>query len=231
MRARSVLGLLGTVAFGLTASGLGGACFTQPSDDFDAFRSTIANLPPAPQVEASVFEAAPPPAQAVSGLYYGACLTEFAFGQTTKVFNLYTQTSFTPAANGQSATLQLSVRVLKIVNSAAPPTATASGEVGDEIKGTPAAVPVDASGHFSFDFGTVTFPGSANPISGGDVVILGTKLVGHFDSSTFCGSLQGQVTEPAAAARTLDPKKNICQFFPTKDGDPTQPFSLSSCPF
>jgi hypothetical protein len=233
MRARTVVGTLGTVAFGLMAAAAAGACFTQPSDDFDAFQRTIANLPKQSEGDAAAFDAAPPPAQAVSGLYYGACLSEFAFGQPSKVFNLYAQTSYTPGAAGANGTISASIHVLKVVSSAPPPTVSAAGQVGDEIKGTS---PVDAEGRYTLTLNTVTFPGTGNPISGGDVVILNTTLGGRFSASTFCGRLNGQVTQPAAVARTLDPTKNTCLFVPIKDGDKTPiysdatPFAASACP-
>jgi hypothetical protein len=219
MRARSVLAFLGSVAFAAAAPW---ACFSQPDTDFSDYQARVASFPKA-EIEASTFEASAPPAQAVEGLFYGACLSELAFGQVSKVFNLLTQTKFTPGAGGGS--LELSNRLLAVVNDQPPATVTAAGAVGDDIK-VPSG-PVGADGKFSLDLGTVTFPGVANPISGSDVVIEGTKLKGRFAGTKFCARLLGNVTEPAAAARSLDPDKNICQFVPIKDGDPTPKFTLA----
>jgi hypothetical protein len=229
MRARSVFAVCGCLAFSLVAPF---ACFNASNNDFADFQGRVAGFDSGLVIEAATFEAAPPPTQAVQGTYYGACLSELAFRQVKKVFNLLTVTSFVPGGTGGSLTL--SNHTLKLENAGPPANVSVAGEVGDEIKQSLPAT-VDANGAYSADLGTVTFPGSANPISGSDVVISNTKLQGRFSAAKFCARLGGHVDEPAAAARTLDPAQNICQFLPIKDGDPTPTFTLAdfqpeSCP-
>ncbi len=227
LRARFTLGCLGALAI---AFGTTWACIPHPEGDFEDYQDRIATFPK-PVVEASTFEAAPPPTQAVEGTYYGACVAELAFGQISKRFNFFTVTKFTP--EGAGGKLQLSIQPLKVVNNQPPPTVTKADSVGPEIPAPPADVA--ASGRFRLELGTANVPGLANPISGGDVEILNAFLEGRFAEAKFCARLGGQVTKPAAAARTLDPPQNICQFVPIKDGDPMPEFTQAdfqpeSCP-
>ena len=224
---RVTLGCLGAlvVAFGATW-----ACIPHPDGDFEDYQERIATFPK-PLVEASTFEAAAPPTEAVEGLYYGACLAELAFGQPSKRFNFFTLTKYTPDPSG--AKLQLSIQPLAVVNNQPPPTVSKANAVGSEIP-APAA-DVSAAGRFRIELGTVNVPGTANPISGSDVEILGSSLDGRFAEARFCARLGGQVVKPAAAARQLDPPQNICQFVPVKDGDPMPEFTEAdfqpgSCP-
>ncbi len=227
-RARITLGCLGAlvVAFGTTW-----ACIPHPDQDFEDFQGRAAAFPKQ-EIEASVFEAAPPPTQAVKGLYYGACLAELGFGQPTKRFSFYTLTEFTPS-DGGSSKLQLSIQPLKLENAQPPSTVSKAGAVGAEIPAPPADVA--ASGRFTLQLGTVYVPGAANPISGSDVEITGANLDGRFAEARFCARLGGKVVKPAAAARDLNPPDNICQFIPIKDGDPMPAFTeadfqTASCP-
>lgn len=227
MRARFVFGCLG---FLVVASVAPWACIPHPEQDFEDYQDRVASFPK-PVIEASVFEAAPPPTKAVEGLYYGACLSELAFGQTAKVFNFYTLTKYTPDPSG--AKLMLSIQPLAVVQQAPPPTISKAGAVGSEIP-APAAN-VDAEGKYLLELGTVNVPGAANPISGSDVVISSAKLQGRFSEAKFCARLGGNVEKPEAAKRTLDMEQNICQFVPIKDGDPTPTFTqadfqAASCP-
>lgn len=226
-RARFALGCLGAlvIAFGSTW-----ACIPHPADDFEDYQERVANLPKA-TVEASTFEAAPPPTNAVEGTYYGICVSELAFGQVNKGFNFFTLTKFTPGEAGGK--LELSIQPLAIVNNQPPPTVSKAGAVGSPIAAPPADVAAD--GKYKIDLGTVTVPGTANPISGSDVEILTATLEGRFAEAKFCARLGGQVTKPVAAARVLNPPQNICQFVPIKDGDPTPGFTSAdfqpeSCP-
>jgi hypothetical protein len=225
--ARLTLGCLACIAVGLAAPW---ACLPHPDSDFEDYQTRIASFPK-PIVEASAFEAAPPPTQAVEGLYYGACLIELAFGNVDKVFNFYTITKYTP--EGEGGKLSLSVQPLAVENAAPPKNVAKAGAVGSEILGPPAAV--DANGKYKADLGTVNVPGTANPISGSDAVIEVATMEGRFSEAKFCARLGGNVTKPEAAARTLDPTQNICQFVPIKDGDPTPKFTTAdfqadSCP-
>jgi hypothetical protein len=225
---RFTLGCVGAlvVAFGMTW-----ACLPHTEGDFEDFQVRAANLPK-PNIEASTFEAAPPPTNAVEGLYYGACVSELAFGQPSKAFNFYTLTKYTPDT-GSGAKLELSIQPLAVVNNLPPPTIAKSGAVGDPIPAPLASVA--ATGRYRLELGTVHVPGKANPISGSDVEILRASLDGLFAEERFCARLGGEVTQPVAAARTLDPPQNICQFYKIKDGDPTPTLSSSdfqptSCP-
>ena len=227
LRARFTVGCLGALAI---AFGAMWACIPHPEGDFEDFQERVSNLPK-PVIEASTFEAAPPPTQAVEGTYYGACLAELAFGSASKRFNFFTVTKFTPDPAG--AKLELSIQPLKVVNRNPPPTVTLADAVGPQLAAPPANV--ESSGRFRLELGTVNVAGAANPITGSDVEIVGAFLDGRFAEARFCARLGGQVTKPAAAARTLDPALNICQFVPIKDGDPmpefTDPdFVTDSCP-
>lgn len=228
LRARFTVGCLGALAI---AFGATWGCIPNPAGDFEDYQERVSNLPAPPPLEASTFETAPPPTQAVEGTYYGACLAELAFGQPSKRFNFFTLTKYTPDAAG--AKLQLSIQPLKVVNNNPPPTVTKADAVGAEISTPPGDVA--STGRFRLELGTVSVAGAANPITGSDVEILSAFLDGRFAEARFCARLGGQVTKPAAAARQLDPAQNICQFVPIKDGDPMPAFTeadfqANSCP-
>lgn len=228
-RAPLAFGCLGFVVAALTAPY---ACIPHPDTDFEDYQERIASFPK-PVIEASVFETAPPPTQAVEGIYYGACLSELAFGQPDNVFNFYTKTKYTPGANGGPGKLELSIQPLVVINKKPPPTISLAGAVGAAIEAKPADV--DAAGKYLINLGTVTVPGTANPISGSDVLIESATLQGSFAAERFCARLGGEVKQPIAAARTLDTSQNICQFVPIKDGDARPPltaaeFQAASCP-
>jgi hypothetical protein len=211
MRARVFVGF--SICFAAAAFGPW-ACIPHPEEDFENYQERIANLPKL-GVEASTFEASAPPAEAVKSLYYGACLSELAFKQASKVFNFYTNTEFTPSPGG-GGTLVLSIQALKIKSGSFPPDTVTSADIrGGIIKATAA---VDAQGRFRLELGTVTVPGECNPISGSDVLIENTTLAGRFAAERFCARLGGDVRQPAASARTLN-DTNICQFIPVNDGD------------
>lgn len=220
------------LAVALTA--MGAACIPHPSADFEDYQEAIKDSK-APVVDAAVFDAAPPPTEAVEGIYYGACLTELALSQIDKVFNFYTVTKFTPEAAG-GGRLTLTLLPLKVESGKPPAVFSKAGGVGAEIATPAATAPnVTAAGKFTISLATVAVPGAANPISGSDAEIIGPGLQGNFSQAQFCARLSGQVTKPAAAARTLTPEGNICQFRPVKDGDPTPKFTLAdfqaaSCP-
>jgi hypothetical protein len=228
MRARFVLGCLAGLALGVAGSW---ACIPDPSGDFAEYQSRVAALPKEPVIEGGTFEASAPPTEAVQGLYYGACLSELAFGQLKAVFNFYTQTKYTPDPAG--AKLELTIEALAAPERAPPPTVSRAGILGGVIPAPPA--PVDQEGRYTLDLGLVTIPGGANPISGSNVRIEGAALQGRFGTTSFCARLTGHVAEPAAAARDLDIEKNVCKFVPIKEGDPTptfvrEDFAAASCP-
>jgi hypothetical protein len=231
--ARLTVGCLGAlvVAFGL--AGVPTACIPHPEGDFEDYQKRLAATPQT-VIEASTFDISAPPTNAVEGTYYGACLAELAFGNVVQRFNFFTITKYTPDASG--AKLQLSIQPLLIQPPPAnlpPTTVSKSGAAGPEIPTPPGAV--QSNGRFRLELGTVNVPGTANPISGGDVEIAGAFLDGRFAEARFCARLGGEVLKPVAAARTLDPPLNICQFVPIKDGDPMPEFTKAdfqpeSCP-
>jgi hypothetical protein len=230
MRARFGLGVFGCVALALFGPW---ACYKAPDDDFSDYQTRIAAFPKQ-VVEAAAFEAAPPPTQAEEATFWGGCLCELAFQQTTKIFTLYATTKFVPSTGGTpGGTMELHAKTLGLVNSQPPSVCASANEVGADITGPTA--PVDATGNYTYSLDRVTFPGSANPISGSDVVISGAKLEGKFAADRFCGRLTGHVEQPAAAARDLSAPQNICQFRVIKDGDPAPKLTLAdyqaeSCP-
>jgi hypothetical protein len=228
-RAPLAFGSLGLIVAALMAPW---ACIPHPDTDFEDYQERIASFPK-PVIEASVVDQGPPPTTAVEGIYYGACLSELAFGQPDNVFNFYTKTKFTPGTNGGPGKLELSIQPLILVNNKPPPTISLSGAVGSPIA-APAA-DVNAAGKYTINLGTVTVPGTANPISGSNVLIESATLQGNFAEARFCARLGGEVKQPVAAARTLDTSQNICQFLPIKDGDPKPvlaagDFQAASCP-
>ena len=220
----------------VVAAGLGVvACFPNPGGDFEDFE-VRANAFQPPAADGGSFEAAAPPTEAVTGLYYGACLCQLAFYQPEHVFNFYTETTFTPEPGG-GGKLSLSLQALKLAPDGQHPPANVSKEglTGDK-KDVPASTPnvAAADGRYTIELGTTTVPGDANPLTGRPVVIEAAKLTGFFGKDRFCARLNGNVTQPIQL--TLTPEQNICQFVPIKDGDPTPKFTVEdfqpgSCPF
>lgn len=216
MRARYPL------AFVAAAAGIL-ACIPHPDGDFEDFSERASAF--GPSLEGGSFEAAAPPTEAVTGLYYGACLSQLAFGQPNLVFNFYTETTFTPEPGGGGKLgLSLQALALKEGEKAPPTTVSKAGAVGDK-KDVPATAPnvAAADGRYSIELGLTTIPGEANPITGRPVVIEAAKLSGFFGTERFCARLNGNVTQPVPL--TLDPERNVCQFVPVKDGDPTPTFT------
>jgi hypothetical protein len=228
-RAPYAFGCVGLIVAALTAPW---ACIPHPEQDFEDYQERIASFPK-PVIEASVIDTGPPPTKAVEGIYYGACLSELAFGQPDNVFNFYTTTKFTPGPNGGPGKLELTIQPLKVFNKKPPATVTLADKVGGAIVATPADV--SAAGKYTINLGTVTVPGEANPISGSNVLIENGSLQGNFAEARFCARLGGEVKQPVAAARTLDTSQNICQFVAVKEGD-TRPaltasdFQAATCP-
>jgi hypothetical protein len=210
MRARVLVGF--SICFAAAALGPW-ACIPHPEQDFDDYQERIANIPKS-QIDASAFEAAAPPAEPVKGLYYGACLSELAFNQVSKVFNFYTNTEFTPSAQGNKLTL--SIQALKVKSGSFPPDTITSADISGGIIKAPALV--DREGKFRLELGTVTIPGDCNPISGSNVLIENTVLIGRFAADRICARLGGDVRQPAASARSLNIDKNVCQFVPIQEG-------------
>ena len=63
-------------------------------------------------------------------------------------------------------------------------------------------LPVGADGNFTWDFGMVTLPGVANPITGSDVVttlVLTGQLCAGDRAGFVCGEATGTITEPLMA--------------------------------
>lgn len=230
MRPRSLL--LGLASAGVSAACLGIACIPNPSGDFDKYDDRTQGMGPDEGDGGGGFDGAPP-TEATEGLYYGACLTQLAFGRTDRVFNFYVTTKFTP--EGAGGQLELTLQPLKLNPETNGPPATFSlAENGTGDKSSSPAGAVAGDGKYTLDLGVVLVPGNANPITGRDVRIEGTTLVGRFAEERFCARLSGQVTQPTQIP--LEAPRNICQFVAAKDGDPTpiltEPadFAASACP-
>jgi hypothetical protein len=131
---------------------------------------------------------------------YVACLTETAGGDASKVLSFYATVHRT------AEDISVSLQPLKT----APATVSSAGVVGTAVQATS---PLQ-SGGFTLNLGTLTVPGSANPISGSDLVIEGATLTGTLSCAHLGGSAGGD-------ASALYPAKNVCKFLLVKDGDPT----------
>lgn len=212
------------------ASAVGLACIPDPAGDFEQYKEDIA--PFASQGGGSFDGSAA--TEAVEGTYYGACLSELGQNNPDKVFNFLVDTKFTPNPGGGGGQLSLLLTVIKTqqagdpgeatnVGRVPPPTVKRANATGTPLGDASRAVPTDAEGKFTIVFGDVNVPGDANPISQRPVVILQGAMAGRFSQNSFCTRLSGDVTVPLSV--TLDPKLNICQFRPIKDGDPTPKFT------
>jgi hypothetical protein len=220
MGARSVFVLAGTMAGTI-------ACFPDPEGDFKAYEDRANAFATPSDAGGGTFEPSPPPTEPVEGVYYGACLSQLAFGQVKKVFSFYTEVKFAPGR------LSLTLQALKLGPEQGPPPNVSKAGVSGEEKDAPASN-VASDARFKIDLGTMTVPGDANPITGRDVVIESTALTGFFGQKTFCARLVGNVTQPIELA--LDPPRNICKFLPLKDGDATpafrpEDFEPGACPY
>ncbi len=91
-------------------------------------------------------------------------------------------------------TIDFVFQPLKTDNDGATPRADARTAVGPAI--TVTDIPLSASGQFEVDLGVVEVDGSANPISGGDIVA-NIQLKGFvLSTSKWCGTASGDVTAP-----------------------------------
>jgi hypothetical protein len=228
MRLRLVMGLV----VGGYATGL--ACIPHPTDDYEDFQARIGDFSPVDDGDGGTSFDASQPTEAEEGLYYGACLSQLASGQLDRVFNFYTKTAFVPEEGG-GGRLSLSIQPMAHADRAPPETFAESGTVGDPIaSGEPSAPNVEASGRWAVDLGTARVPTEANPISERPVRIENTRLTGQFGGDRFCARLHGNVEEPPIGL-TLEPEKNICQFYRLEEGAPIPElvrgdFMASSCP-
>lgn len=204
------------------------ACLPDPEKDFDKYKTDIA--PYAALGGGGTFDGSAA-TQAVEGTFYGACLSQLAQSNPDKVFNFIVDTKFTPNPGGGGGQLVLKLQPIKteqqgtpdVVGRQPPATVTRANATGT-VLGNGQPVPTDGEGKFTIQFGEVTVPGDANPISQRNVVIENGAMAGRFLTNSFCTRLSGDVTVPLSV--TLDPPKNICQFRPIKDGDPTPKFTF-----
>lgn len=232
------------IALGVIAAAA--ACLPDPEADFTDYQDRIKTYVPPPQPTTTAtsetdsgpivpVDSGPPPVEPTTGVYFASCLSELANGNVKKTFSFWATTKFTPNAEKTGGELDITLGALKLENGLPPTTLSASnivstipGIVGqvDATNSFVAALANGAKGSFS---------GTANPISGSDVVIAGAGLKGKFVTTGFCTRLTGHVEQPAAAERDLDENKNVCLFIPVKEGDtaPTRVFSdysASKCP-
>jgi len=210
-----------------------GACIPHPTGDFDDYTARTEGYG-TPTGDGGAFDGAPPTAE-VDGLFYGACLSQLAFNRVDRVFNFYTKTKYIPDAAGGTGKLTLSLQAMAVdpATNGPPKTFAKTGTSGGEMLSPTPAV-VGADGKYTLELGLVAVPGNANPITGRDVEIINTKLVGRFAEQQFCARLNGTVVKPTNIP--LEPEKNVCQFVLVKDGDPTpifassDAFTPSTCP-
>lgn len=222
------------------------ACIPHPAADFEDYKERTIPFATPTGGDAGQFDGSTV-TEPTEGLYYGACLSQLAFGAPNKVFNFYTKTKFTPGAAGADGKLTITLQALKLkvdgtgapVSPAAPPEKFDPSGRLDPLQ-TSKEVPV-AGTKVSIGFndvagrpGLVVVPGLANPITGRDVEIENVKLTGIFAKEKFCALLNGTVVKPVNLE--LEPPKNVCQFIPVKDGDATpiltkaEDFAASTCP-
>jgi hypothetical protein len=227
-------GVFGLVVFSVVACG---KVYSEESPPLTPVKDD-ASIAPGDAGNNTSPDAAPSPdasADAISGdtaLYYGACLSELAFQQPSKVFNIYATVTFSVD------TLNLGFQFLAVTNNFEPPTNVSKlGAVGPLHSG---AARGDTNGSYPLSIGTMEIPGTANPISGSDAQINASAIAvrwigGAGIGSRFCGRLSGMVVKPVAATRELDPDMNICHFVPITEGAATPRFTAadfqsSACP-
>ncbi len=180
-----------------------------------------------------------PPTEAQEGLYYGACLSQLAFGRLDRVFSFYSKSKFTPdPAGGGKLILTLQALALEPGGPGTdrrPTTVEQAKTIGGTMTSPDPATPnVQGSGKYSVELGTVTVPGEANPITGREVIIEQAKLNGLYASERFCAQLNGNVIQPVQL--TLSPDQNICQFVKVEEGAArpeltAADFTASACPY
>ena len=193
------------------------ACIPHPKDDFEDYTDRTGSFRPTNTPKDAEIPDTAPPTMAVEATYFGACLSQLAAGRIDRVLRFYTETKFTPDASGGTGKLTLKIPAMKLGPNSGPPASFSKSEnvgmtfaVNDQ--------PVDAKGVYPADLGTVSIPGSSNPISGRDIVIENVKLPGRFAAKRFCSQLSGDVKQPTEI--TLTPSANTCIFQEAKDGDP-----------
>ncbi len=217
------------------------ACIPHPDKDFEDYGDRSASYRTVP-MEAGTFDGTVA-TEPTEGLYYGACLSQLAFGRPDKVFNFYTKTKFTPEGSGGKLTITLQALKLNPATNGPPLKFEKAGTSGPEQTSLiPMAANIDPTTKVTISFADVagrpalvTVPGDANPITGRPVEIENVKLTGFFAKEKFCALLNGNVVVPVTL--DLEPQKNVCQFIPAKEGDPTpalikeEDFASSTCPF
>ncbi len=154
----------------------------------------------------------PPDTNTPTELFYAACLTQLAFGDTSKVLSFYSEVK----ASASASTLNVAIQPLALAGGKPPTTFSASGRVGARID---ASSVTGSAGAFALSLGTMDVPGSANPISGSDITVETAKLEGTYAKDRFCARLGGKLTKPIAA--DLEPANNICIFVKVADGGAT----------
>ena len=190
--------------------------------------SGIPDAGPGPDAAVPKDAGAPPPTTPIRAIYFAACLTKLAAGRTDRVLRFYTEVTYTPGGASSDGKLALKLTALKLAQPGNLPPATVSkGEtVGTTYSSTSAVKP---NGGFNAEFGTMTIPGTANPISGRDIVFETAALPGRFQAGKFCSQIAGDITTPTVITLTGD--DNTCIYFPVNEGDPPPALAVDASDF
>jgi len=203
------------------------ACIPDPKADFESYTEHTAQFRDQAPKDGGGIDSAPPTV-AEEGLYFGACLSKLAAGRIDRVLRFYTETKFTPDPSGGTGKLTLKITSMKLsATGGPPPTVSKDQTVGETY--TVTDTPTSATGVYAMKVGTVNVPGSANPISGRDIVVEDAQLPGKFGKTKFCSQLIGHVTTPTDIQ--LDGADNTCIYIQVKEGDPTPVLKLDLSDF
>jgi hypothetical protein len=222
MRSRWLTALL---AFAIPM--MAGAC-VDPKGDFESFNERTAGFRATPPPKDGGGVDSAPPAVAVEGLYFGACLSKLAAGRIDRVLRFYTETKYTPDATGGTGKITLKLTPMKLgPGNTAPPTVSKDQTVGMTYTVTDS--PTNAQGVYAASLGTVNVPGASNPISGRDIIVEMAAVPGRFAKEKFCSQLSGHVTQPTDIQ--LEGESNTCIYLPVKEGDKPPEFKLDGSDF
>jgi hypothetical protein len=212
-------------AFVVCAIPMSAACVDTQAD-FDSYNQRTAAFRDIAPTDGGGVDSAPP-AVAVEGLYFGACLSKLAAGRIDRVLRFYTETKFTPDATGGTGKISLKLTPMKLGAGNGPPPTVSKDQVVGPVN-TVTDAPTNAKGVYAANIGTVTVPGAANPISGRDIIVEMASVPGRFAKEKFCSQLIGHVTQPTDIQ--LEGDANTCIYLPVKEGDKTPTIAIADFP-